>query len=72
MEHELGISHTTIVNWYNFTREVWISILENFSEQMGGPGKIVEIVESKFGKENFTEVGSGAIFIIKIVVSDGI
>ena len=34
-------------------REVWISILENFSEQMGGPGKIVEIVESKFGKRKF-------------------
>ena len=50
MKHELGISHMTIVDWYNFSREVCISILEKISEQIGGPGKIVEIDESKFGK----------------------
>ena len=49
VKHEFGISHTTIVDCYNFSR----SILENFSEQIGGPGKIVEIDESKFGKRKF-------------------
>ena len=53
VKHELGISHTTIVDWYNFSREVCISILENFSQKIGGPGKIIEIDESKFGKRQF-------------------
>ena len=53
VKHELGISHTTIVNRYNFSREVCISILENFSQKIGGPGKIIEIDESKFGKRKF-------------------
>ena len=52
IKHELGISHTTIVHWYNFSREVCISILENFKQKIGGPDKIVEIYESKFGKRN--------------------
>ena len=53
MKHDLGISHMTIADWYNFPREVCISILENFSEQIGGPGKIVGIDESKFSKRKF-------------------
>ena len=53
VKHELGISHTTIVDWYNFSREVCISILEVYSRQIGGPGKVVEIDESKFGKRKF-------------------
>ena len=53
VQHKLGISHTTIVDWYNFSREVCICILENFSQQIGGPGRIVEIDESKFGKRKF-------------------
>lgn len=53
VEHELAISHTTIVDWYNFSREVCICVLENFSKKIGGPGKIVEIDESKFGKRKY-------------------
>ena len=53
VKHELGISHTTIVDWYNFSREVCISILEVYSRQIGGPGKVVETDESKFGKKKF-------------------
>ena len=53
VKHELGFSLTTIVNWYNFSREVCISILENFGQQIRGPGKVVEIDESKFGKRKF-------------------
>ena len=41
------------MDWYNFSREVCISILEHFSEQIGGPGKIVEIDEPKFDKRKF-------------------
>ena len=48
--HEIGISHTTVVDFYNFCREVCSIVLQEQSEQISGPGKIVEIDESKFGK----------------------
>ena len=51
--HELHISHTTIVDFYNFCREVCSVVLERYSEPIGGPGKIVEIDESKFGKRKY-------------------
>lgn len=38
VQHELEISHTTIVDWYNFAREICIQILEKFSQQVGGVG----------------------------------
>ena len=51
--HELQISHTTVVDFYNFCREVCSIVLERDSEPIGGPGKIVEIDESKFGKRKY-------------------
>ena len=51
--HELGISNKTIVDWYNFCREVCETILESDSKQIGGVGHIVEIDESKFGKRKY-------------------
>jgi len=51
--HELGISHTTVVDLYNFCREVCSVVLQKQSEQIGGPGKMVEIDESKFGKRQY-------------------
>ena len=52
--HELriGSEHTT-VDWYNFAREVCVEILEKHSTKIGGPGKTVEIDESKFGKRKY-------------------
>ena len=54
MLHELriGSEHTT-VDWYNFAREVCVEILEKHSTKIGGPGKTVEIDESKFGKRKY-------------------
>lgn len=43
------------MDWRNFAREVCLSVLKKDSEQIGGPGKFVEIDESKFGRENITE-----------------
>jgi len=43
----------TVVDFYNFCREVCVVILEEQSEPIGGPGCIVEIDESKFGKRKF-------------------
>ena len=51
-EHKSG-SHHRAVDWYNFTREVYISVLLQNSEKMGGPDEIVEIDESKFGKGKY-------------------
>ena len=52
--HELGISERTIVDWYNFAREVCDTILQKTENNIiGGPGIVVEIDESKFGKRKF-------------------
>ena len=51
--HELGICERTIVDWYNYAREVETVYptkpLKN--NTIGGPGVIVEIDESKFGRK---------------------
>ena len=46
-------SNTTIVDWFNFAREVCVVLLEKDSVPIGEPGKVVEIKESKFGKRKY-------------------
>lgn len=54
MDHELKIgSGHTAVDWYNFAREICVEILGKNSEKIGGPGEVVEIDESKFGKRKY-------------------
>ena len=51
---QLGIgSNKSIVDWYNFCREVCTVVLERESMQIGGQNIIVEIDEAKFGKRKF-------------------
>ena len=53
---ELDInSNTTLVDWFNFGRDVCVEILIKDSKKIGGPGHIVEIDESKFGKRKFNK-----------------
>ncbi|CAC5376494.1 unnamed protein product [Mytilus coruscus] len=53
VKHELSICNQTIVDWYNYCREVCIDILKIDSEKIGGDSVIVEIDESKFGKRKY-------------------
>ncbi|CAC5426638.1 unnamed protein product [Mytilus coruscus] len=53
VKHELSICNQTIVDWYNYCREVCIEILKTDSEKIGGDSVIVEIDESKFGKRKY-------------------
>lgn len=49
----LSISSRTVVDWYSFMREVFEFDVRRNSVRLGGPGKIVEIDEAKFGKRKY-------------------
>jgi len=51
--YETRIGTHAVVHFYNFLREVCSVILQEQSEAIGGPGKFVEIDESKFGKRKY-------------------
>ena len=53
MEKHLKWSSATVVDWKNFLRDVCIEELIANPEPLGGPGKIVEIDGSKFGKRKY-------------------
>ena len=47
-------SSETVIDWYNYCREVCAyRIMQHHAGQIGGPGKTVEIDESKFGKMKY-------------------
>eukprot|EP00731_Ephydatia_muelleri_P034513 Em0063g18a len=50
----VGINKNTIVDWFNFCREVCAVYMDQIeTEKIGGVGKVVEINESKFGKRKY-------------------
>ena len=51
------VAEHTIVDWCCFCREVCIVYEADHFERIGGPGHIVEIDESKFGKRSTIEDG---------------
>ena len=48
--HETRLNHHTVIDFYKFLWEVCSVILQEQSEQIGGPGKVVEIDEINFRK----------------------
>jgi hypothetical protein len=50
---EIGLCSRTAVDWYNFCREVLLTLCLEQRQKIGGPGKTVEIDESKFGKRKY-------------------
>ena len=56
---ECGISEKSVVDWFNFCRDVCIDLLDSdlaigsASDVIGGEGITVEIDESKFGKRKY-------------------
>lgn len=51
--HELKLSKRTIIEWSAFFRETCLTMIIEYSEQIGGNGIEVEIDESKFGKRKY-------------------
>jgi len=55
VRHETRLSRATVVDFFNFCREVCCVVIEEECERIGEPGKVVEIDESKFGKRKFNK-----------------
>lgn len=77
---EYAFSSATVADWRQFVRELIVDYIELHSEKLGGPGKIVEVDESKFGKNKYhrgrpvqgqwvfggVERDSGKIFLVAV------
>ena len=77
------VGSATAVDWYNFIRDICIQFFIDHPAVVGGPGKEVEIDESKFGKRKYNrraveghwffggmERGSGESFLVEVARRD--
>ena len=78
--HQNGHSSKTVVDWYNFHRDVCSHYFLDLPITIGGVGKVVEIDELKFGKSEYNwgryrdghrvfggvERGSNDVFMLEV------
>ncbi|XP_032669691.1 uncharacterized protein LOC116843409 [Odontomachus brunneus] len=50
---ETGVSASTIIDWFNFCREVCVLWAIKNSEKLGGPGRTVETDDVKIGRRKY-------------------
>jgi hypothetical protein len=53
IREEHGLSSNTVVDWDMFCKETMLVFMAGCSEKLGGPNKILEIDESKFGRPKY-------------------
>ena len=53
MNKEVHVAQQTSIDWASFCRQVCIDAVITQVKPIGGPGKVVEIDESLFGKKKY-------------------
>ncbi|KAG8175131.1 hypothetical protein JTE90_023413 [Oedothorax gibbosus] len=52
IKNEIDCASNTISEWFTLCRDVCVKVCINTSEKLGGPGKVVEFEEGKYGTKN--------------------
>ena len=63
MNKEVNVAQQTSIDWASFCRQICIDAVITHVKPIGGPGKVVEIDESLFGKKKHGGGKSQMIFL---------
>ena len=53
VKEKLQYAEHSVIDWYKFYREVYLEVVLAERGQIEGPGRIIKINESKFGKRKY-------------------